>query len=219
MSVSTPGKVGLALAVVLLSGCHFVPHGDEVRRLEAHVRTLSGDIGPRPTGSQGESLARDYILRSFKESGLEAHLEPIKEVRESGEADLFLDSANVIGVLPGELPEPIVLCAHQDSRNWACPGASDDASGVSVLLEAARRLAATRHRHTLMFVSTTGEEVFGLPGSLSLMQGWQGARPVAALTMDFVGTGKIFVAPFPKAPELWANRLLSQAEARENTGR
>ena len=88
---------------------------------------------------------------------------------------------NVIGELPGEGP-PIVLCAHWDSTatstdGWReatdpAPGADDDASGVAVVLEAARLLAlhAPGFRRTVRFVLFDGEER-GLLGSTAYVDG------------------------------------------------
>ena len=187
-------------------------------RLMRDVQALATDIGPRPAGSPAEARARRYILEAMQSAGLQAREEPLGELELWESTDMLLDSANVIGVLPGNVAGSIVIGAHHDSRCAACPGAADDASGVAVLLEAARRWAARDRRHTLVFASFTGEETFGLPGSASFLKHWEGPRPLAALTLDFVSTGKIFVAPFPRPPELWANRLLARAEAQARTG-
>jgi len=185
----------------------------------AYVRNLASDIGPRPAGSTAEAKARQYILAAFRQAGLQSQEDPVDEVRLSDSTDLVLHSANIVGVLEGKSPRSILIGAHHDSRNAACPGASDDASGVAVLLEAARRLAATPHRHTLVFASFTGEETAGLPGSREFLQSWKGPPFLAAITLDFVGTGKVFIAPFPRPPELWANRLLARAEHGARTGK
>jgi len=187
-------------------------------RLLEDVRALAGSIGPRPTGSPGEASARRYILEAMQKAGLQASEETVGELSLWDSTDLILDSANVIGVLPGSGQGAIVLGAHHDSRSLTCPGAADDASGVAVLLEAARRWARRDRRHTLVFASFTGEETFGLPGSTDFLRSWKGPKPIAALTLDFVSTGKIFVAPFPRPPELWANRLLARAESRVHSG-
>lgn len=190
-----------------------------LERLLRDVSALAEKIGPRPTGSQGDALSRAYILQHFSEAGLETHEDPVGEVRVGASTDIVLDSANVVGVLAGSRPGAILLGAHHDSRSADCPGASDDASGVAVLLEAARRLSLLPRRHTLVFASFTGEETWGLPGSRQFLRNWQGPPILAAVTLDFVGSGKVFVAPFPRPPERWANRLLAEAEARAPTRR
>src|SRR5262249_53879845 len=62
-------------------------------------------------------------------------------------------------------------------------------------------------------------ETRGLPGSAEFLRQWQGAPIKAAITMDFVGSGRIFVAPFPEPPALWANRLLASAQRATQTSR
>ena len=132
---------------------------------------------------------------------------------------MAVSTANVVGMLPGGQSGAILVGAHHDSRNATCPGASDGASGVAVVLEAARILARRSHRQTLVFASFGGEETFGLPGSREFVRRWDGPPIRLAITLDFVGTGQVFVSPFPTSPELWANRLLRQAEWGARTGR
>ena len=179
MNKSGLERRGRALLVVLLalSGCtrKAKPDPGAGPRMLAYVRNLASDIGPRPAGSTAEAKARQYILAAFRQAGLQSQEDPVDEVRLSDSTDLVLHSANIVGVLEGKSPRSILIGAHHDSRNAACPGASDDASGVAVLLEAARRLAATPHRHTLVFASFTGEETAGLPGSREFLQSWKGS--------------------------------------------
>lgn len=87
-------------------------------------------------------------------------------------------SANVIGVLEGSDPvlknEVVVISAHLDHVGKGAPiggdaiynGALDNASGISVMLEAARLLASTseRPRRSVLFIAVTAEES-GLQGS------------------------------------------------------
>src|SRR5206468_481789 len=100
--------------------------------------------------------------------------EDVGLVRISPTTDVGVHSSNVVGVLDGSERGAILLGAHHDSRHGACPGASDDASGVAVVLEAARILAKIPHRHTLIFASFAGEETLGLPGSKEFLQNWKG---------------------------------------------
>ena len=87
-------------------------------------------------------------------------------------------SPNVVGVLPGTTPvlrdEFVLLTAHADHLgirpelpgDKIYNGAADNASGVALLLEAARSFAESPRRtgRSLMFIVTTGEEV-GLQGA------------------------------------------------------
>lgn len=74
-----------------------------------------------------------------------------------------VDGQNVVGYLPGQDPNPIVVGAHHDA--WF-HGAFDNTSGVAATIALATALAASgfRPRHTICFTSRTGEE-FGQFGS------------------------------------------------------
>ncbi len=87
-----------------------------------------------------------------------------------------LTSQNVVGLLPGTdaalKNEYVVLSAHLDHIGTGQPingdgiynGAMDNASGIATLLEAARVLAKTPLRRSVLFVAVTAEEN-GLLGS------------------------------------------------------
>ncbi len=82
---------------------------------------------------------------------------------------------NIIGKLPGKRPElgAVLLMAHWDhfgrcaeppAEDQICNGAVDNASGVAVLTEVARRLARGQQMdRDVYFLATTGEEI-GLLG-------------------------------------------------------
>jgi hypothetical protein len=78
-----------------------------------------------------------------------------------------VESANVIGVLPGRSSEAIIYTAHLDHHGICAPrqpdpicnGAIDDATGIAEMLEIARGFAALPDRaRTVLFIATTGEE-------------------------------------------------------------
>lgn len=89
----------------------------------------------------------------------------------------MVESANVIGVLPGSDPalaaETVIVTAHLDhigicqpmAEDSICNGALDNASGTAALLESARALAqGPRPARTVVFIALTAEEK-GLLGS------------------------------------------------------
>ena len=96
-------------------------------------------------------------------------------------------TANLIGRLPSQRPERIVICAHYDSK-VDTPGAYDNAAGVGVLLALADALASEPHAHTLEFISFTGEEVYGLGDMEYARRTGDGFKQiVAALNIDGPG--------------------------------
>jgi hypothetical protein len=191
----------------------------DMARMLSHVQALASGIGPRPAGSPGDRAAQDYILKQMEAEGLQTQRDAFDHARSSSGTDVLLETANVVGWAPGSSRGAILVGSHHDSRNIGCPGASDDASGVAVMLETARSLLRQPHRKTLIFASFGGEETFGLPGSRHFLEGWKGEPIRLAITLDFVGSGKVFIAPFPVPPELWANRMLRQAEQAVRTER
>jgi Zn-dependent M28 family amino/carboxypeptidase len=92
----------------------------------------------------------------------------------------------------------IIIQGHLDSRNSTnenvtddAPGANDDASGVSAVMESARILSKRNFSATLVFAALSGEEQ-GLSGGRILAdyarkQGWE---VLAVLNNDIVGNSK-----------------------------
>jgi len=127
-------------------------------------------------GGAGETLAG--LLARIHETGKPRSFAVDVEV--AGEADLQPGAGrNVLGVLPSEAggaAPVVVLGAHYDhipasgAKAWDSgfgvrPGADDNASGVSVLILAARALARTPGRRcTFLFAAFSGEEI-GFLGS------------------------------------------------------
>lgn len=64
---------------------------------------------------------------------------------------------NVIATKHGKKTKEIIICAHYDSTPNS-PGANDNASGILVLLELARRLKEKVFNHTIRFISFDAEE-------------------------------------------------------------
>jgi Zn-dependent M28 family amino/carboxypeptidase len=87
---------------------------------------------------------------------------------------------NVVGIIPGERPETIVLGAHFDT--WFA-GSADNGGGVAELLAVAeRRMKRPKPKYTLMFVAFDGEEI-GLYGGYDLLRRHVvvGQAPIAAV--------------------------------------
>jgi Zn-dependent M28 family amino/carboxypeptidase len=65
--------------------------------------------------------------------------------------------------VPGQSDEKLIVGAHYDTLFF--PGASDNASGVALLLESAQRMLAIENYYTIVYVFFGAEEV-GLLGSV-----------------------------------------------------
>lgn len=139
----------------------------------------------RGVGTKGLDDAAEWIAARMREFGLEpggdggTYFQSFTSANTPTKQPATL--RNVIGVLRGTKAEwagqSALLTAHYDhlGRGWpdvhagdagkVHPGADDNASGVAVMLELARALAAgDRPQRTIAFVAFTGEES-GLQGS------------------------------------------------------
>ncbi|KAI0121349.1 peptidase family M28 [Xylariales sp. AK1849] len=101
---------------------------------------------------------------------------------------------SVIAAIPGTSAEVVIVSAHYDSMGTTAsgraPGADDNASGVVVILEALRVLAAAKYKpaNTLEFHFYSGEEG-GCLGSRAVMQSYlqNRVKVVAVLNQDMTG--------------------------------
>lgn len=148
--------------------------------LSAHaVASGLAGLGPR-AGEAAQTKAADFLLAVMRRAGLQQ----VRSVPVAGRPAVV----NLEGVLPGQIPDEIVLSAHYDTVRGS-PGAGDDASGCGVVLAAAADLRRTPLRHTVRVVLFDAEEE-GLTGS----RGWVEAlgpegrdRVLAGLNVEMVG--------------------------------
>ncbi len=156
----------------------------DAQRLRAHVENLAlldpaqGSADPanwrtryarRPETYASTQYIRDQLTSSLGEEGV--FVEPFAISEE--DSTMY----NVVGNLYGTDPQAgyYLLCAHYDAigarsrggwdwRTDPAPGADDNASGVALVLEAARVLAEQSFPWSIRFVAFSGEEL-GLWGS------------------------------------------------------
>jgi Zn-dependent M28 family amino/carboxypeptidase len=145
----------------------------DAARLMQDLETLSSDaMEGRLAGSPGGAKARAYIVRRFKEAGIEligkSYERPFTFRGRGSSKDS--EGVNVVGVIPGQrdISRYILFTAHYDHlgvRNGEVfNGADDNASGVAVLLAVAARLSADKPDHSILFLATDAEEA-GLQGA------------------------------------------------------
>ena len=139
-------------------------------------------FGSKYITQPGNRKAIEFYERKLREYGYEPELqwfEPRPGVR----------TANVIARLQGTVnPELLyVVSSHFDSVERG-PGADDNSSGSTALLEAARVLAGKPQSATIVFAFFTGEEA-GLLGSREFVRRAvaAGDKLVGALNNDMIG--------------------------------
>ncbi|NJK96536.1 MAG: DUF4910 domain-containing protein [Bacteroidales bacterium] len=119
------------------------------------------------------TFANDYTKFTLRRRAIP---ENAKNIAVKADQKLIKHNArNVIGYLPGETDTFIVFTAHYDhlgymGRNTMFPGANDNASGTSMVLDLIRELSEKKnHRYSYAFMLFSGEEA-GLLGSTHYVQ-------------------------------------------------
>lgn len=150
---------------------------------------------------RGIGAARDWMARKFekisKRCGGCITVDRPNGRYEAISAPQGFVVENVLGIQrgTGDPTHVIIVAGHIDSRvsdlNDAvsdAPGANDDASGVALVLEAARLLSQEKHNATIVYAALSGEEQCLCGGRLlaqiSNSRGWNVA---AMLNNDIVG--------------------------------
>jgi hypothetical protein len=179
------------------------------------VRALAtAESGERMVGAAGEAAAA-FIAGRFLAIGLHPGADGgpgngYLQAVDDGQAG----ASNVLGLLPGSRSpgETLVVGAHYDGVDGNRPGADDNASGVAVLVELARVLAAgPPPDRTILFVAFAGEEAgrIGSKSFLSRVPQRSDTRYTAMVNLDTVGRlgkGKLLVLGGSSAKE-WVHIL------------
>ncbi len=155
------------LALLCVFSCKQEPKVAE-SKIKEDVTYLADDkLEGRQTGTKGEKLAADYLVKRYKEIGLkpkgtEGYLQafsfkpktdPHKEVEFTTNTDGTITGRNVLGFIDNGAEQTIVVGAHYDHLGYGGEGslyrekdkavhngADDNASGVAVMLNLASRL-------------------------------------------------------------------------------
>jgi Zn-dependent M28 family amino/carboxypeptidase len=181
----------------------------KAENLEATVRKLAS-FGTRHTlsdtksNTRGIGAAQRWVKSEFDKYALESggRLTSIIDyftIKADGRR-IATDSqlGNVMATLQGTDPADdrvLIISGHLDSRNTDvmdtksdAPGANDDASGVSAMMELARVMSKREFPFTLIFVAVVGEEQ-GLYGAKHLADVAKDAKwnVVAMINNDMIG--------------------------------
>ena len=160
--------------------------------LQDHVLALAADsVEGRGLETPGISLAAAYLRRQLRDLGFAGRptwCGPDTVRTANGTA------VNVIGSI-GPDTAMVALCAHYDHLGVSVyssglsifNGAHDNASGLAVVLEAARILSQNDSLHAGLVVCLFSGEEQGLIGSRGFLHGVTPAQIRAALVVDAVG--------------------------------
>lgn len=143
-------------------------------------------FGSRVAGTEDERAAESYIKSEFEKIGLETSVQPFSVPR----GDSSINSANVVGFKQGKSSKEIIVGAHYDAVS-AGKGIDDNASGVGVLLEAAKALKDIETPYSIVFIAFGAEEI-GLQGSkyyANQMDETEISNTVGMINLDSLAAG------------------------------
>lgn len=151
-----------------------------------HIERLNSQ--PRAWRTAGYDVAVDYVTQQLKDAGWDVHVEELTAGVWSGGAKLRNVVAERRGTAPDGERKLVVAGAHLDSVHGG-PGANDNASGSSTLIELARSFSGIDTRNDIRLVWFDGEEA-GLLGSRAHVKAnaADAVRTIGMLNMDMVGS-------------------------------
>ena len=155
--------IASVLLLVPLSGLGHAVSGEprtgpvaEFNRTKAmkHVWRLANRIGVRVRGTGAERKGARYIKNEFEDLGYRVKLQKFEVDGRT--------SRNVVAWWPGAIAHPFVVGGHMDTVSGS-PGANDNASGTSIVIEMARLLRGHEKAKLFKFVAF-GSEEYGTNG-------------------------------------------------------
>ncbi len=168
LSVITAAALGLSVLFTSPAPGESVPATEfSALRAAGDIEVIAKDVH---TNNDTEAIAavREYLANTLKEIGLEVEMRTYEKDYEKAEHGhgIRVTAVDVCGTLQGKTDRSILLVAHYDSNPGlgmgeapGSHGASDDAYGVSVILETLRCIAARGNiQNTIRVVFTDAEE-------------------------------------------------------------
>lgn len=165
---------------------------------EIMIYLSSDELQGRDTGSEGISLAADYIQNVFETYGIKSYFNSYRDTLSNYNDGI---GYNVVGYLPGTdsklKNEVVIIGAHYDhiglisgqAEDNIANGANDNASGTATVLEFAKYFGKTKNnKRSIIFALFSAEEK-GLLGSKHLAEKLKGENInlYAMLNFEMVG--------------------------------
>lgn len=171
--------LSLFLLLVIITACApgtGAPEDPEINTVQLieDLRVLSSDeMNGRLVGTEGNRLARAYIIRRLQEQGIasfgESYEHTFRAERRNGDE---INGVNVLGFIRGASDSLIVLSAHYDHighrDTLIFNGADDNASGTAGLLALGNYFQNEQPAHSLLLAFFDAEEG-GLNGARALV--------------------------------------------------
>lgn len=152
-----------------------------------HTGSLDYADAPRIPALALSNLAADRLSARVQAGGAQLFIQ--LNTRELG----AVNSAYVIGEVPGKSPEIVLLGAHLDSWDIT-PGAEDDGAGVAIVVAALRNIikSGRKPQRTIRVVLYANEE-FGLSGAKAYASAHAAELGQHVLAMEAdLGSGRVW---------------------------
>ena len=167
------------LLILFLVPWSFFVHAQKVERgvlLKDIEYLASEELEGRKPMTEGSIKAREYIVERFRALGMTSQFKDYSQIFPlfpRGGGDVLGEGINVIGFIPGEETEKIiVITAHYDHLGEVGGemflGADDNASGTAALLALVAYFLENKPRHSMIFAALDAEEM-GLQGAKALV--------------------------------------------------
>lgn len=170
-------------------------------RIERRVRTLVEKYFPRDHAHpENLRLAANWIGSEMTAAGAKVALQPFKYKRWIGLGSYATgEYSNVIGSYGPDTKDVLVVGAHYDAHE-ELPGADDNASGVSAVMELADLLAGIPLKQRVELVTYALEEApaFALGSEIHAASLKEAGRRVKMLSMEMVG----YFTDFPRSQDM-----------------
>jgi len=177
-----------------------------------NVLDIGGGAGLYSFYASVKGANKVFCLEPYAEGSNNKMQEKFNQIKDSIEYDLpqvlkvyierekiVYPTANIIGVIPGKKEENqnVIISAHYDHlgkyKDIMFPGANDNASGVSILIELARVFSnayqsGIKPKHNIIFLAFSAEET-GVLGSEYFVENppFSLERTIANINIDMVG--------------------------------
>ncbi|MGH2625268.1 MAG: M28 family peptidase [Anaerolineales bacterium] len=189
-------RILLGCLPCLLAGAGCVAAPRPAPRLESGSLRFSGEIAlaiveeyatrftRRHSGMPNNLAAAQWFGDELRRAGWECALDSWPVVNHSRAIAMH----NEVCTLAGRGPRSIVVVAHHDQSPETVQGADNDGSGISILVHLGQIFGAeSPPAHTLVFVSTDGEE-YGMLGARRYLRTHPAPeRILAAVSLDNLG--------------------------------
>lgn len=131
-------------------------------------------LGPRPPGSDAAAAARAHLRSALEPLGIAVRELALELPRPPGDAAKGdpVTAVHLVGVIPGDSPDVVLLAASYDSDPGAGAAADAAASGPAIVLELGRAIAARPLPYTTWLAFLDGDLGGGAAESRAGSQAW-----------------------------------------------